>query len=303
MADGVLLAAAFSAGVVTFFSPCASAILPAYLSYYLVSDPSEASGRGAEPPSHLLAGGLIGGILGSGLLVAALVDRVLSFGDRGALDAGVGLAGGFLLATGSYLAWEAARALEPAARDVLRARVLRGLVVGGVASLGVATVYVAIGLTFNLGLSRVPSVLPWIAFGSAIVIVALGVLLLAGRNPIAFVPNVRAPRGRSLRSFYLFGVGYALIASGCFLPVFALVVGAALALGFGDAVQVLLAYAAGSVLVLVLVSALAGAAQNLVFHALRAWRRYVPRVAGIVVIATGAYVLWYDWTFLLSRGL
>ncbi len=303
MADGVLLAAAFSAGVVTFFSPCATALLPAYLSYYLASGASENPPEEAARPSRLLIGGLSGAIAGIGLLVTALVDRVLSFGDRGAFDTGLGLTGGLVLAVGGYLAWEAARDLEPVVRVALRTRVLRGLLVGGVASLGMATIYLSIGLAFNFGLSRIPGALPWIAFGSAIVVVALGVLLFIGRNPASFLPKFRAPRGRSLPTFYLFGIGYALIASGCFLPVFALVVGAALALGVGDAAQVMVAYAAGSAVVLLMLSASAGAAEGLVFRALRAWRRHVYRVAGSVVIVAGAYVLWYDWTFLLSRGL
>lgn len=35
MVDTVLMQLAFSAGVVTFFSPCSYALLPAYISYYL----------------------------------------------------------------------------------------------------------------------------------------------------------------------------------------------------------------------------------------------------------------------------
>ncbi len=302
MADGVLLLAAFSAGLVTFFSPCATALLPAYLSYYLAGASGEPH-EGQERPSRLLGGGLTGAILGVGLLVAGLVDRVLSFGDRATVDTGLAVAGAFSLVAGGYVTWEAARNLDPVARVALRARIARGLLVGGVASLGMTTIYLAIGLAFNLGLSRVPGALPWIAFGSALVIVALGVLLLLGRNPGSFVPKLRAPGGRGLTTFYLFGIGYALIASGCFLPVFALVVGAALAVGAGDAVQVMLAYAGGSALIFLMVSASAGAAESLVFHTLRAWRRHAYRVAGVVVIAMGAYVLWYDWTYLLSRGL
>jgi len=303
MADGVLLAAAFSAGVVTFFSPCATALLPAYLSYYLASSTPEHAPNVPSRPSRLLVGGLFGAIAGMGLLVAALVDHVLSFGDRGPFDTGLGLVGGGLLAVGGYLAWEAASSLEPAARLALRTRVVRGFLVGSVASLGMATIYLSIGLAFNLGLSRVPTALPWIAFGSAIVVVVLGILMLLGRNLLSFLPRVRAPRGRRLRAFYVFGIGYGLIASGCFLPVFALIVGAALALGTGDAVQVMMAYAAGSAVVLLMLSASAGAAEGLVFQVLRAGRRYVDRVAGSIVVLAGAYVLWYDWTFLLSRGL
>lgn len=302
MADGLLLAAAFSAGLVTFFSPCATALLPAYLSYYLAGAAGEPNAW-RERPSRLLGGGLTATIVGVGLFVAGLVDRVLSFGDRPIVDAGLAVGGAFLLVAGGYVTWEAVRTMDPSAGAALRARIARGLLVGGAASLGMTTVYLTIGLAFHLGLSRVPSALPWIAFGSALVVVALGVLLLLGRNPGSFVPRLRAPSGRSLTTFYLFGIGYALIASGCFLPVFALVVGAALAVGAGDAVQVMLAYAAGSALIFLAVSVSAGAAESLVFQTLRAWRRHAYRVAGVVVVAMGAYILWYDWTFLLSRAL
>ncbi len=303
MVDGLLLTAAFSAGIATVFSPCATALLPAYLSYYL----TRSAHKDAAPPdgrtSRLLTGGILLAILGSALLVFALVDRVLSFGDRATIDVAIGLSGGFLLAVGAYVAWEGAKDLDPTLRKTVRARVARGIVVGGTASLGIATVYLAIGIALTAGLSRFPSALPWVAFGSAALIVALGVLLLLGRNIATFVPRLRMPSGASLGTFFLFGIGYALIASGCFLPVFGLVIGAALSAGFADAAQVMLTYASGSALVFIMISASAGAAEGIVFRRLREWRRHVHRVAGAIVVTMGTYILWYDWTFLLSRGV
>lgn len=303
MVDGILLTAAFSAGIATTFSPCATALLPVYLSYYLASSSTEDTPPSASKVSRLLTVGLLFAILGAGLLVFALVDSLLTFGDRGALDVAIGTIGGFLVAAGTFVAWEAARELDAGARAALRRRVARGLLVGGIASLGIASVYLLIGIVLSAGLSRFPGALAWVAFASAIIVVALGLLLIVGRDVAAFVPRLRAPRGTSLGAFFLFGIGYALIASGCFLPVFGLVLGAALSVGAAGAAEVMLAYASGSALVFVMISASAGAAEGIVFRWLRESRRHVNRAAGAVVVAMGAYVLWYDWTYLLAPGL
>jgi cytochrome c biogenesis protein CcdA len=310
MAHEVVLAAAFSAGVATAFSPCAAVLLPTYVSYYL-SRPDEGERSGLdEPPRALprrLTLGLVGLMAGFVLLVVALAIWVLTFGEWTPRTASLFLLGGLALGLGAFVTSDGMRSLEPSGRRFLRSHLASGLRVGGMASLGVASVYVALGmalvLAIGVGLRGVPEALPRVAFASAAIVVVLGVLMLLNKNVLSFLPKLRAPRGRGLRSFYLFGAGYGLIASGCFLPVFISVLAAALPFGVAESLQVFLVYALGSAAVFMLVTLSASMARGAAFRVLRSWRPHVRRVAGAIIIATGAYVMWFDWTNLLSRGL
>ncbi|MFQ5838152.1 MAG: cytochrome c biogenesis CcdA family protein [Thermoplasmata archaeon] len=73
MADPVLLGFAYGAGVISFFSPCAFPMLPAYISYYLGQDDHA---RNAGPEQGLLFGGLT--LLGM-LTVFGALGGLLSF--------------------------------------------------------------------------------------------------------------------------------------------------------------------------------------------------------------------------------
>ncbi len=231
----------------------------------------------------------------------------MSFGDRPLLDAGLSFGGGISLAVGGFVAWEGSRSLDASDRAELRRQILRGIQVGGAASLGIGAVYVGLGfaviLALQFGFQGFQEWLPRIAFVSAAFIVVLGVLMVFDRGFTSLLPGIRAPRGRRAPAFFLFGAGYGLIASGCFLPVFLQVITASLTLPPGDALQVLIAYALGSATVFMLITMSATTARGAAFRTLRKWHPYVHRIAGFIVIATGAYVLWFDWTFLISRGL
>jgi len=300
----VLLAAAFSAGIVVVFSPCATALLPAYLSYYLAREQANGSVEETEPlwPRGLKLG-LLAIALGLGILVFVLVDRVVTFGERALLDGALAVAGGVLAAIGAWRVHEERTRLDSLAFTRLRSQLSRGFLFGGAAALGIGTVYMAMGFAVRVGFAGLGAYLPWIAFGTALVVVGLGVSMLLGMPILSFTVRVRGSRGRTVPAYFLFGAGYGLIASGCFLPIFLQVIAASLALDLAEAFQVLLAYALGSAAIFLLLSVSAAAARGAALRTLRTFRRHVHRVAGAIVVATGAYVLWYDWTFLLSQGL
>lgn len=301
MSHEVLLVTAFSMGVVVVFSPCATALLPAYLSFYMARAKEEPE-EGQPSWPRLVTAGLLGLIIGAAVLLVGLVSVAVRPGGPEAIDAAVTIAGGFALVLSAFLTWEGARAVEPSERRFLWDRIRRAVTVGGIASLGIGTVYFAIGLAVRTGLQGFQATLPWIAFASATVLLVIGLLMALGLELLSFVPHVRAPRGKNVPAFYLFGAGYALVASGCFLPVFIQVIAASAVLDLGESVQILTVYALGSAVVFLVLSIFAGAAQGTLVRILRRWRRHVHRVAGAIVAATAAYVMWFDWTYILRFG-
>jgi cytochrome c biogenesis protein CcdA len=177
-------------------------------------------------------------------------------------------------------------------------RVLQGLLVGALVTAGFLGVFVAVGLPVAYGASRVADVLPWAGVGLGVLLVAAGLLTLAGRGPRL---NVRwgARRGGPL----LFGAGYGVASLGCTLPIFLAVVGAAA--GSGSTLLVFAAYGAGMALV---VTALAVAAALLREGLARGLRRLLPhmnRVSGVLLVAAGGYLAyyWYRIGFGPAAGL
>jgi cytochrome c biogenesis protein CcdA len=177
-------------------------------------------------------------------------------------------------------------------------RVLQGLLVGALVTAGFLGVFVAVGLPVAYGASRVADVLPWAGVGLGGLLVAAGLLTLAGRGPRV---NVRwgARRGGPL----LFGAGYGVASLGCTLPIFLAVVGAAA--GSGSTLLVFAAYGAGMALV---VTALAVAAALLREGLARGLRRLLPhmnRISGVLLVAAGGYLAyyWYRIGFGPAAGL
>jgi cytochrome c-type biogenesis protein len=89
----------------------------------------------------------------------------------------------------------------------------------------------------------------------------------------------------------VFGIGYGAASLGCTLPLFLTLVGASLS---GGNITIFLAYGAGMAVVLMALSVLVAIARELVTRMVRPALRYMNRVAGLLLLASGGY-LSYFW--------
>jgi cytochrome c-type biogenesis protein len=173
--------------------------------------------------------------------------------------------------------------------------VARGLLVGLAVTLGFALTFATIGLVVVHLTSAVYDIGPWITVVIGGALLVLGVALLVGWEPNVRLPKLeRGGRTRGLVSMVLFGVSYAVASLGCTLPLF-LVQMAGIFRGTNTAsgIAFFLAYAAGMGVVLTsLTMALALADRSLV-GGLRRLVPYVNRIAGALLILSGAYVAYY----------
>lgn len=176
-------------------------------------------------------------------------------------------------------------------------RVGQGLVVGLLVTAGFLGLFTLIGLPITLGATAVARAVPWAGIGLGVVLVAFGVLALAGRK-------VRLPAARPMpvggerraRTIVLFGVSYGLASLGCTLPIFLTLVGSSV--GAGPTVASLVAFAAyglGMAVVLMALSVAAALAQQGLARWLRRLLPYLPRVSGGLLVAAGAYLTYYWW--------
>lgn len=139
-----------------------------------------------------------------------------------------------------------------------------------------------------------------------LLLIALGVVLLAGINPFLKLPQVRVPGTRGpLSHAYVYGFFLGPLALPCAGPfliaLLAISVGAVESAG---ALATFFVFGLGFGLPLVLLSVLARARQDTVVRFLARHHRAIEIVSGVLLIAAGSYDLWLNWdTIIFTLGI
>nr|WP_022906740.1 cytochrome c biogenesis protein CcdA [Curtobacterium sp. B18] len=192
---------------------------------------------------------------------------------------------------------------EAGARQGAVRRALAGLGAGLLVSAGFAGVLTVTGLLVALGLRTLIGAVPWVAVLVGVLLVGLGIALLAGRHVGLSMNSSRLTRqGRGPGAMVAFGAAYGVASLSCTLAVLLAVIGQALAAGnVGSLMVVFAAYAAGAATVLVLLGLSSALASGLLARILHRTARYVPRIAGAVLLLSGVYLVVY-WAPALVTG-
>jgi cytochrome c-type biogenesis protein len=171
-------------------------------------------------------------------------------------------------------------------------RVLQGLVTGLVVTAGFLGVFVAVGLPVAYGAGRVSDALPWVGILLGALLVALGLLTVAGRAPrLPIRWRVRTRGSRGTGPMLLFGIGYGVASLGCTLPVFLAVVGSAA--GGASTAVVFAVYGAGMAVVITALALAAALLREGLARGLRRVLPYLGRLAGSLLVAAGGYLAYY----------
>jgi cytochrome c biogenesis protein CcdA len=191
------------------------------------------------------------------------------------------------------------------------ALVVRGEGIGALAALGravAATAAMAVGFVAVFGAfglltvsvaATVQRFLPYVTILIGIILVALGIWLLLGRELTALTSNrvvgrpQWAPTAR-LGSMFGYGLSYAIASLSCTIGPFLAVTGAGLrgesALGV---MSVYIAYAAGFTLVVGVLAVAAALSGVAVADRMRRIMPYVNRISGVLLVVVGLYVAYY----------
>lgn len=187
--------------------------------------------------------------------------------------------------------------------------VVRGSGSAGLRSVGralVATVGMALGFLTVFGVfgaltvsaaTAVQHYLPYVTVLIGVVLVALGIWLLCGRELTVLIPKQlgaqRAPTVR-LGSMYGYGLSYAIASLSCTVGPFLAVTAAGLRGGsILGGVSIYLAYVAGLTLVVGVLAVAAACASSALADRLRRILPFVNRAGGALLVVVGLYVGYY----------
>ncbi len=183
------------------------------------------------------------------------------------------------------------------------ASLTRGLVVGSVVSSGFLAVFGLSGLLLTLGLQSLTDVLPWLALVIGVVLGVLGIAMIRGFYLNVRLPGIRgAAKERNLRSLFLFGVSYAIASLSCTLPVFLSLVPVTLSQQtLVGGVATFVVYGLGMSTVLVFLTLAMSLGRTSIVRWMRSSARYINTMSGVILLAAGAFIVWY-WATILSVG-
>ncbi|MEV6813758.1 cytochrome c biogenesis protein CcdA [Micromonospora sp. NPDC051296] len=174
----------------------------------------------------------------------------------------------------------------------------RALLLTAAMTVGFVAVFGVFGLLAAPAADVIARHLPWVSVAIGLVLVALGGVLLAGRQ----LPTVGPKLGtgpavtRRFGSMALFGASYAVASLGCTIgPFLAVVVTGFRSGSIAAGVGLFVAYAAGMALVVGAVALAVALAKMSLVRGLRRAAPLISRAAGVLLIVAGGYVAWYGW--------
>jgi cytochrome c-type biogenesis protein len=163
-----------------------------------------------------------------------------------------------------------------------------------VMTLGFVLVFGAFGLLVQPVASGVQEYLPYVTAATGLLLAALGVVLLTGRDLRLPSIHLRRAGGRGVVATFTYGVVYALASLTCTVgPFLAIVVTSLRSDETLDGVALFATYAAGMGAVVLVAAVGVALASGVLVGRLRRAGRWLPRVTGALLLLVGAYVAWY----------
>jgi cytochrome c-type biogenesis protein len=164
-------------------------------------------------------------------------------------------------------------------------------------TLGFVAVFGIFGLVISPIAAAVQRYLPWLTVVLGCALVAGGIWLLAGRSLPGFGWSPRGPKiSRNVLSVVAFGAAYAAASLSCTIaPFLAVVVASFRASSAFEGSVLFIAYALGMGVVVGIAAVAVALAKSSLISRTRSAGRFLPVVAGILMVCVGAYVGYYGW--------
>lgn len=173
--------------------------------------------------------------------------------------------------------------------------VIRGLVVGGVMTLGFVAVFGSFGILIGTVLESgtVLEYVPYAIIVIGVLMIPMGVAMLVGKDVILRLPKMNKGTGsRDLGSVFMFGVSYAVVSLSCTVGIFVLNISDSFTKdGFAKGSGNFLAYAIGMGLIITFLTMSLALAKSNVAVSMRKLLPYIGRISGGLLVLVGVYMI------------
>lgn len=172
-------------------------------------------------------------------------------------------------------------------------RILRAVGVSAAVSMGFAAMFIIVGVVFNSASSALRQRMPWVTIAVGVVMLAMGIATIAGWKPRLPFQNRTSVVRRDAVGMAGFGFTYALVSLSCTLGPFLSVSTFAMQRSFGGGIVTYVVYAAGMGTIILALSVSAALAHDSLVGTLRNASKFAPRIAGLLLLVSGGYAIWY----------
>jgi cytochrome c-type biogenesis protein len=173
-------------------------------------------------------------------------------------------------------------------------RLMRAIGVAAAVSVGFVAVFTTAGLVIDQLTGARRERLPWVTIVVGAALGLSGVAMLFGWKPAIAVrgPDLISGR-RGIAAMAAYGATFAIASLSCTIGPFLAVTGVALTQSTAQGLVTYVAYALGMGTIVLAISVLAAVAHNWVARAMGRLTQCAPRVGGVLMVAAGAYAVWY----------
>jgi cytochrome c-type biogenesis protein len=275
------------------------------------------AGRKATIAALLVVGTLAVAVVGAILTSDAAgqlniwIEQFTGSGQRGLGDLGTLLPLGFAFAAGMVSAFNPCGfpmlptyiALflsedDAGGRTRTTVRLARSVTVGATVTVAFVLLFAVIGFTIAAGAGAFVNVIPWVALGLGVILVAVGGYRVAGGTLYSALPERLGakvgPGNGGISGYFLFGLAYGLASLSCTLPIFLAVLGTTLTgTSLASSLGAVLLYGLGMGTVIMTLTVTAGLFKSAVAARMRGLVRYVDKIGTGALFVAGAYVVYY----------
>lgn len=185
-------------------------------------------------------------------------------------------------------------------------RLIKSFWIALVVTAGFSLLFGLVGAAVSAGGSFLMEIMPWFSVVIGAGLFLLGCWILLGNNlsfhfVLSLAAKIGDPRKISVLGFFLFGLAFGATSLSCTLPIFIMVVGSSVAAGdFAEGVKHFLSFILGmGSIIQLLTLGIAVIKEGVVLGTLQKMLPYVNKVSAFLLIAAGAYIVYY-W---LTSGL
>jgi cytochrome c biogenesis protein CcdA len=165
---------------------------------------------------------------------------------------------------------------------------------GGLAcTLGLITVFAAIGLLASSLGELVPQIIPLLDIAAGVSLIAMGLGNLLNLKMPFISLNIAPSKKRGLLGLYTYGIVYGLAGVGCSAPIFISVLFYSMSKGLAQGVLSFVAYAIGMGAPLIVTTVLLSQAKDYMIQRINMATEKLRRASGAVLVAVGLYLIYF----------